>query len=123
MAEFQARREVDTDGVIVPAWLMGDGEHPERLQVSVVWAPFIYVNGHLVPAYSLELEEPPSDLAITATLESRAVRRDRAGEYDRELAELAVALPDVGTAWAAYNFSLLRVLLRAALAGRGFPVP
>lgn len=117
-----ARTEFDTEGNMIPVWMPGDDEYAERLQISVVWVPMLYLNGHHIDPFGLG-PEPLPEAAVTARLFKRAVTANRARSYEAEMAEVAEALeaqmPMLGELTRAY----LAALVRLSLARRGYPVP
>lgn len=112
---------MDVDGLRVAAWLPGDDEYAERLQVSVVWSPHVYVNGHEVGPWALPVEGLPL-YSATARLFRKEVERARKRALEDELVVVAAALGDTVDDFQTMTFDSLAEAARVCLARRGFPI-
>jgi len=110
------------DGRLTPMWMPGDDELAERLQVTVLWQPLVYINGELVHPFGLG-PEPLPDASITARIFKKAVVADRGRFYDEEMAEVAEALEHQAPAWKELTRAYVAAVMRLCLARRGYPLP
>lgn len=117
-----AMTELDAQGRLVPTWMPGDDEYGERLQVTVLWQPLVYINGVLVNPFGLG-PEPLPDATVTARLFKKAVTADRERFYDDEMGEVAEACESMVSGMMEMTRAYLGALVRLSLARRGYPVP
>lgn len=114
--------ELNANGTLTPMWMPGDDEYAERLQVTVLWQPLVYVNGDLVHPWGLG-PEPLPEVATTARIFKKAAVADRGRFFDDEMAEVTASLEATMPQVAVLTRAYLSALVRLCLARRGYPVP
>jgi len=122
MARDLARGELADDGTIVPAWMEGDDEYAERLQIDVVWVPVLSINGRKVDPFGLG-PEPLPQASVTTRVFRKAVTANRERAVEDELALVREACADVYPALMEMTRAYLSAMLRLCLARRGYPLP